>query len=138
MVARFESCLDNNTANSRQTPAYFVDITGFSEFRSQYQLEFCDPVQAPLRDLSDTLHSDAFAQLARQPNCPRAFTRRRQLPLPALVAGLLCMRGSAWQCHLDDFFGSLGSSAGLVRGVSDHAFAKARSHLHVPALVGLN
>lgn len=91
-----------------------------------------------LLDLSDTLHSDAFAQRARHPDCPRAFTRRRQLPLPALVASLLCMRGSAQQCHLDAFFGSLAGSAGLVRGVSDRAFAKARSHLHVPALVGLN
>lgn len=48
------------------------------------------------------------------------------------------MRGSAQQCHLDAFFGSLAGSAGLVHGASDRAFAKARSHLHVPALVGLN
>ena len=48
------------------------------------------------------------------------------------------MRGSSQQCHLDAFFGSLSNSAGLVRGVSDRAFAKARSHLHVPALVDLN
>jgi hypothetical protein len=60
------------------------------------------------------------------------------LPLPALVASLLCMRGSSQQCHLDAVFGSLANTADLVRGVSDRAFAKARSHLHVPALVGLN
>ena len=48
------------------------------------------------------------------------------------------MRGSSQQCHLDAFFGSLSNSASLVRGVSDRAFAKARSHLHVPALVDLN
>ena len=60
------------------------------------------------------------------------------MPLPALVASLLCMRGTSQQCHLDAFFGSVANTAELLRGVSDRAFAKARSHLHVPALVGLN
>lgn len=47
---------------------------------------------------------------------------------------------------LDCFFGSLGADGagstlgglGHVRGVSDRAFAKARSHLHWNALQGLN
>ena len=39
---------------------------------------------------------------------------------------------------LDAFFGNLFGDGALTRGVSDRAFAKARSHLHVPALVGLN
>jgi hypothetical protein len=37
-----------------------------------------------LLDLAKTLRSDAFAQSARHPDFPRAFTRQRQLPLPAL------------------------------------------------------
>jgi hypothetical protein len=37
-----------------------------------------------LLELSETLHSDTFAQSARHPDFPRAFTRQRQLPLPAL------------------------------------------------------
>lgn len=48
------------------------------------------------------------------------------------------MRGSSQQALLDGFFASLRGSAALVRSVSDRAFAKARSHLHVPALTGLN
>lgn len=91
-----------------------------------------------LLELSQTLHSDAFAQSARHPDFPRAFTRRRQLPLPALVATLLCMRASSQQCLLDSVFGAMRDTAAMVRGVSDRAFAKARSHLHMPALLGLN
>lgn len=53
------------------------------------------------------------------------------------------MRASSQQSLLDTFltnlYASVGSScAELVRGVSDRAFAKARSHLHMPALNCLN
>jgi hypothetical protein len=60
------------------------------------------------------------------------------LPLPALIATLLCMRASSQQCLLDSVFGTLRDCASMVRGVSDRAFAKARSHLHMPALAALN
>ncbi|CAN7514326.1 IS4 family transposase [Acidovorax sp. LjRoot66] len=78
---------------------------------------------------------------------PNAFTRSRKLPLPHLIGALLCQRGSSQQVMLDGFFGSLGSDGdalgtgiglGYVRGVSDRAFAKARSHLDWNALHGLN
>ena len=91
-----------------------------------------------LLDLSDTIASDAFAQRARHPDFRTAFTRTRRLPLPALVASLLSMRASSQQTMLDAFFGSLWADGALVREVSDRAFAKARSHLHVPALSWLN
>lgn len=89
-------------------------------------------------ELSDTLASDEFAQLARHPNAPGAFSRTRRLPLPALVASLLFMRSSSQQTMLDSFFGSLCADGLLVREVSDRAFAKARSRLHMPALSWLN
>lgn len=94
-------------------------------------------------DLSDVIASDAFAQRARHPDFPKAFTRGRKLPLPALIAVLLSMRAGSQQILLDSFFATLcagggGGSAGLLRAVSDRAFAKARSHLHMPALSWLN
>ena len=48
------------------------------------------------------------------------------------------MRASSQQCLLDSVFGTLRDCASMVRGVSDRAFAKARSHLHMPALAALN
>ena len=39
---------------------------------------------------------------------------------------------------LDEFFGAACGGVEWVRGVSDRAFAKARSHLHMPALQWLN
>ena len=89
-------------------------------------------------ELSDSLASDEFAQLARHPDAPGAFSRTRRLPLPALVASLLFMRSSSQQAMLDSFFGSLCADGSLVRAVSDRAFAKARSRLHMPALSWLN
>lgn len=89
-------------------------------------------------DLSNTLASDDFAQRARHPDFPSAFSRTRRLPLPALVASLLFMRSSSQQSMLDSFFGSLCADGSLVREVSDRAFAKARSRLHMPALSWLN
>lgn len=88
--------------------------------------------------MSDTLSSDGFAQRARHPDCPGAFSRTRRLPLPALVAALLCMRSSSQQSLLDTFFGRLCGDGSLVRAVSDRAFAQARARLHAPALSWLN
>jgi hypothetical protein len=48
------------------------------------------------------------------------------------------MRGTSQQSLLDKVFASLGVDSTPARSVSDRAFAKARSHLHVPALRGLN
>jgi hypothetical protein len=76
--------------------------------------------------------------LARHPEHPNAFTRSRKLPLPCLIATLLSMRGQSQQVSLDSFFASLCDSPIPARGVSDRAFAKARSHLHMPALTALN
>lgn len=93
-------------------------------------------------DFADLIASDAFAQRARHPSYPKAFTRKRKLPLPALVAALLSMRSSSQQTLVDTFFSNLHASVGdgaeMVRDVSDCAFAKARSHLHMPALSWLN
>ena len=52
------------------------------------------------------------------------------------------MRTGSQQALLDTFFThlqtSVGDGAEMVRGVSERAFAKARSHLHMPALNWLN
>jgi hypothetical protein len=76
--------------------------------------------------------------LARHPDHPKAFTRNSKLPLPALIAALLSMRNQSQQGLLDSFFASVGDRAVPVRKVTDRAFADARSHLHMPALVWLN
>jgi hypothetical protein len=60
-----------------------------------------------LLELFDTLASDDFAQCARRPNAPGAFSRSRRLPLPALGASLLFMRASSQQAMFDSFFGNL-------------------------------
>lgn len=51
-----------------------------------------------------------------------------------LISALLSMRASSQPAMLESFFGALGEAA----AVSDRAFAKARSHLHMPALQWLN
>jgi Transposase DDE domain len=89
-------------------------------------------------DFSDRIASDDFAQSARHPDCPNSFTRRRKLPLPALIASLLSMRGQSQQVMLDSFFGTVCSADGLHRGISDRGFARARDCLHAPALTTLN
>lgn len=48
------------------------------------------------------------------------------------------MRAQSQQAMLDTFFGAVQGCAQLVRGISDRAFAKARDHLHMPALMALN
>ena len=88
--------------------------------------------------MADVIASPEFAKRARHPDHPNAFTRTRSLPLPALVAALLTMRGSSQQSMLDGFFGAVCGTSGFVRGVSDRAFAQARSRLHLPALEWLN
>ena len=89
-------------------------------------------------ELSQRIASDDFARLARHPDHPRAFTRHRLLPLPALIATLLSMRNQSQQAMLDGFQASVRGHEGPLRGVSDRAFAKARDRLHQPALVALN
>jgi hypothetical protein len=91
-----------------------------------------------VRELSERIASDDFAQLARHPEFPQAFTRKRKLPLPALIGALVSMRNQSQQAMLDGFFAAVHGSPSLVRGVSDRAFAKARDRLHLPALVSLN
>jgi len=91
-----------------------------------------------LFDLSEVIQSPDFAQAARHPDFPRAFTRTRKLPLPGLIAALLSERGQSQQVTLDSFFASLCDSAVPLRGISDRAFAKARDQLYLPALSGLN
>jgi hypothetical protein len=89
-------------------------------------------------DFSDRIASAEFAQQARHPDSPNAFTRCRQLPLPALIASLLTMRGQSQQVMLDGFFGAVCAEHGLHRGITDRGFARARSRLHAPALTALN
>jgi Transposase DDE domain len=55
-----------------------------------------------------------------------------------LIASLLSMRSQSQQATLDAFFGALCDGPLPHRGISDRAFAKARSHLHLPALEGLS
>ena len=86
-----------------------------------------------MADFSDHLHSPTFAEAARSPDHPQAFTRSRKLPLPTLLAALLSFRRASVQSALDAFFPGLGSD-GAHMLVSDRALATARSKLHVPAL----
>ena len=57
--------------------------------------------------------------------------------MPHLIGALISQRGASQQVTLDSFYGSL-DKTGLVRCVSDRAFAKARSHLDWNALHSLN
>lgn len=84
------------------------------------------------------IHSEAFAQRARHPDHPRAFTRERLLTLPVLISSLLCRRGASVPSSLADFFSHLRGPRAADQAPSDRAFAAARSHLHVPALTCLN
>lgn len=85
-----------------------------------------------LLDVADTIASDEFAQRARHPDHQHAFTRRRKLPLPALIGVLLSMRSSSQQSLLDGFFGKLCGDGSPWRGAS------ARQRLHSLALAWLN
>ena len=89
-------------------------------------------------EFSERIVSDEFAQTARHPDFPNAFTRSRKLPLPMLIGALLSMRNHSQQALLDSFFASVHGCSSLTRVSSDRAFAKARDRLHLPCLSGLN
>jgi hypothetical protein len=89
-------------------------------------------------EFSGRIASDDFAQIARHPDFPQAFTRSRKLPLPTLIGALLSMRNQSQQAMLDGFFASVCGTETLQRQVSDRAFAKARDRLYLPALTSLN
>ena len=89
-------------------------------------------------ELAERIGSEDFAQLARHPDSPNAFTRSRKLPLPTLIGALLSMRNQSQQTTVDAFFASVCGTPSLTREVSDRAFAKARDGLHLPALQSLN
>lgn len=91
-----------------------------------------------LSDLAARLHSAEFHELARHPNRPTAFTRRRKLPLPSMVAPMVSGMRKSVQAELDSFFGHLQHGARLVRQLSEQAFAFARAKLSLTALPGLN
>jgi len=69
-------------------------------------------------ELSERIASDDFAQTARHPDFPNAFTRSRKLPLPALIGALLTMRNQSQQAMLDGFFASVCGTECPQRGVS--------------------
>lgn len=84
------------------------------------------------------LTSPGFARRAQHPDFPEAFSRLRKLPKAALIGTSPVIRSGLQKALLDTFFTNLRAAAdsgtGLLRAVFDRAFAKARSHLHVPAL----
>ena len=89
-------------------------------------------------DLAAHMQSAEFHASARHPDHATAFTRRRKLPLPSLVALRLSGMRKSVQAELDTFFGHLQQGAQLVRHVSEQAFALARSKLSLTALATLN
>jgi len=91
-----------------------------------------------LSDFVQHLHSPEFHQLARHADHPGAFTRRRKLPLPSLIALMLCGMSKSVQGELDLFFAHLHQQAQLVRHVSEQAFAQARAKLSHQAIPALN
>ena len=89
-------------------------------------------------DLATHMQSAEFHELARHPDHPTAFTRRRKLPLPSLVAVMVSGMRKGIQAELDSFFGHLQQGAHLIRHVSEQAFALARAKLSLTALPALN
>lgn len=51
------------------------------------------------RSLKSVLPAIHLTQRARHPDFPNAFTHRRKLPLPALIATLRTMRASSQQAY---------------------------------------
>ena len=84
------------------------------------------------------MQSAEFLACARHSAHPKAFTRRRKLPLPALIALMLSGMRMSLQTELDVFFAHLQQQAQLVRHVSAQAFAQARSKLSFNAIPSLN
>jgi hypothetical protein len=89
-------------------------------------------------DFAVHLQSPEFHKEARHPEHPRAFSRRRKLPLPALVAVLLSGLRKSVQTELDEFFAHLQQQAQLARKVTEQAFAQARVKLATTAIPSLN
>lgn len=96
------------------------------------------PLPELLSNFIEHLHSPDFHQLARHADHPRAFTRRRKLPLPSLIALMLCGMSKSVQAELDLFFAHLHQQAQLVRHASEQAYAQARSKLSHQAIPALN
>jgi len=65
------------------------------------------PLSDLFADLASRLLSAEFHQSARHPEHPTAFTRRRKLPLPCVVALMLTGMRKSIQAELDTFFGHL-------------------------------
>ena len=80
-------------------------------------------------EFSNRIGSDEFAQLARHPDSPNAFTRRRKLPLPALIVSLLSMRGQSQQVMPDAFFGFVCSADGFHRGIPGRSRPRPAHHV---------
>lgn len=91
-------------------------------------------LHAVLADFAEYLHSPAFAQLAPHPHHPAAFSRRRILTPPVLVALMLTSMSKSVQTELDTFFAHLHQQAHLLRAVSAQAFAQARAKFALTAL----
>jgi len=91
-----------------------------------------------LSEFVQHLHSADFHQLARRADQHGSFTRRRKLPLPSLIALMLCGMSKSVQAELDVFFAHLHQQAQLVRQVSEQAFAQARAKLSHEAIPALN
>ena len=68
-------------------------------------------------EFSTRIASAEFAQTARHPDFPNAFTRNSKLPLPALIAALLSMRNQSQQAMLDGFFASVRDTSVLMPAV---------------------
>ena len=83
-------------------------------------------------------HSPDFLKLARHGDQAGAFSRRRKLPLPALVAVLISGMRKSVQTELDEFFGHLEQQVALVRHVSERAFFGACAKLGAGAVPALN
>jgi hypothetical protein len=89
-------------------------------------------------DISAHLTSPEFLKSARHPEHPTAFTRKRKLPLPSLVALLLCGMRLSVQAELNQFFAHLRQQAQLVHHVTEQAFAQARAKLSATSIPLLN
>jgi hypothetical protein len=104
-------------------------------------LIFCPAVMsicALFAEFARFLHSEVFRQWACRPDCPRAFSRTRKLPLPTLVTLMISGMRMSVGAELDEFFGHLNEQAALLHEVSEQAFAQARAKLSTCALPLLN
>ncbi|RTL47599.1 MAG: hypothetical protein EKK46_17195 [Rhodocyclaceae bacterium] len=91
------------------------------------------------RRFAEYLRSDTFREAARHPECPTAFTRKGgKLPLPSLVAVMVCGMRMSVRAELDQFFAHLRQQAQLIHHVSEQAFAQARAKLSGAAIPKLN